>query len=259
MASRPTRITAPDPQALRRADLNVSVMPDTTPPTPNPEADATEWRAAHEAFQTFVSAADFPCIGAKSALNTGRYHFAWFDEMANPASARGVCEALYRFIAAYPDPGARPVTFVAGFRAPTPSEAVFESLLWGHLQAMHAVDREQHAWDERVSSDPDDPDFSLSIGGHGFFVVGLHPHASRWARRMPFDTLVFNFHSQFEALAEAGKYESMESMVRRRDLALQATPNPVLARHGEDSQARQYAGRAVPPGWRCPFHAQGAA
>ena len=30
--------------------------------------------------------------------------------------------------------------------------------------------------------------------------------------------------------------------------------NPALKDFGTQSEARQYAGRAVPPDWRCPFH-----
>jgi hypothetical protein len=33
----------------------------------------------------------------------------------------------------------------------------------------------------------------------------------------------------------------------------------MLARHGELSEARQYSGRVVEEGWRCPFHYAGGA
>ena len=38
-----------------------------------------------------------------------------------------------------------------------------------------------------------------------------------------------------------------------RDEALTGSRNPMLARHGEASEARQYSGRAVDEDWRCPF------
>lgn len=56
------------------------------------------------------------------------------------------------------------------------------------------------AVDRRVSSDPDDPHFSLSFGGEAFFVVGLHPNASRPARRFSRPAMIFNLHDQFEEL-----------------------------------------------------------
>ena len=40
-------------------------------------------------------------------------------------------------------------------------------------------------WDPRVSDDPANPHFAFSVGGTAFFVVGLHPQASRIARRTP--------------------------------------------------------------------------
>ena len=38
-----------------------------------------------------------------------------------------------------------------------------------------------------------------------------------------------------------------------RDRTLAGDINPMLARHGESSEARQYSGRAVDDGWTCPF------
>ena len=63
--------------------------------------------------------------------------------------------------------------------------------------------------DPSVSSNPAEPDFSLSFGGRAFFVVGLHPNASRPARRFPRPSLVFNLHKQFEWLRNSGVYERM--------------------------------------------------
>ncbi|NHN19387.1 YqcI/YcgG family protein, partial [Bacillus amyloliquefaciens] len=63
-------------------------------------------------------------------------------------------------------------------------EPAFEAALWQRLQSLSDKDvwRGQ-SYDARVSADPDDPHFSLSFGGEAFFVVGLHPAASRPARR----------------------------------------------------------------------------
>jgi FPC/CPF motif-containing protein YcgG len=49
-----------------------------------------------------------------------------------------------------------------------------------------------------VSADPNDPHFSLSFGGEAFFVVGLHPRASRPARRFERPAPIFNLRDQFE-------------------------------------------------------------
>ena len=79
--------------------------------------------------------------------------------------------------------------------------------------------------------------------------------ASRVARRATTPTLVFNLHEQFEALRASGQFSRMRDRIRERDERLQGTINPMVADHGEHSEARQYSGRQVGPGWRAPFRA----
>ena len=110
----------------------------------------------------------------------------------------------------------------------------------------------------RVSADPEDPHFSLSFGGEAFFVVGLHPEASRPARRFRRPALVFNLHDQFQQLRASGLYEKLRTTIGVRDMALAGSANPMLARHGTASEARQYSGRAVGPDWVCPFSGRGS-
>jgi len=109
-------------------------------------------------------------------------------------------------------------------------------------------------WSADVSTDPDDPKFSLSLAGHPFFVIGLHPGASRIARRAPFPVLVFNSHRQFNRLRADGRYAKMQKATRARDTSLQGSINPNLADFGTAAETRQYSGRAVEANWRCPFH-----
>lgn len=136
----------------------------------------------------------------------------------------------------------------------TLSEEAFEATLWARLQSL--TDKDE--WlgqepDPRVGVTPDDPHFSLSFGGEGFFVVGLHPGASRPARRFERPALVFNLHDQFEQLRAQGRYEKLRESIIERDVALAGFANPMLARHGTVSEARQYSGRAVGEDWVCPF------
>ena len=195
-------------------------------------------------FKSFVSHRSFPCVGAKSALNRGRMEFGMFDALADTGSASALCTQLTGFAERHPSPGVDPVSFVAMFRAPVANEDEFHAKLWRHLQTMHDIDRMAHRWDARVSADPSDKAFSFSVGSRAFFVVGLHPRSSRVARQAPFPCLVFNFHDQFEALRGSGKYDALQSAIRRRDVALQGTINPTLARFGEGSEAAQYSGNA---------------
>ncbi len=203
----------------------------------------------------FISARSFPCVGAKSALHRHRMHFVEYEALGDITNAAELCAQLVTFSAEYPDPGDVPVSLVAMFRRQVPDEVAFEAALWNHLQLMHDHDQTQFEWDASVGSDPSQSDFSMSIGGRAFFVVGLHPSASRLSRQAPFPCLVFNFHDQFESLKASGKYQTMQAAIRTRDVALQGAVNPVLSRFGEASEARQYAGRAVGEKWQCPFHA----
>jgi FPC/CPF motif-containing protein YcgG len=126
--------------------------------------------------------------------------------------------------------------------------------MWARLQSLADKDDWRgQPYDRSVSPNPDDPHFSLSFGGAAFFVIGLHPNASRPARRMPRPTLVFNLHDQFERLRKEGRYERMRDAIITRDVALAGDANPMLARFGEASEARQYSGRKVSDDWRCPF------
>jgi FPC/CPF motif-containing protein YcgG len=195
-------------------------------------------------FKAFVASPRFPCVGAKSALNRGRMEFGLYDALADDADAAALCERLGAFSRRFPEPGQDPVSFVAIFREPVANEGEFHQRLWTHLQAMHDIDAANHDWDATVSSDADDEQFSFSIASRAFFVVGLHPKASRLARQAPFPCLVFNFHDQFEAMRASGKYAKLQDAIRARDVALQGDVNPVLARFGEASEAHQYSGRA---------------
>lgn len=211
--------------------------------------------SARDQLESFISDKAFPCVGARSALNKRRMRFGEFGRLGDESTAAALVDALEAYSAEFNEPGNVPVSFVAAFDNTDATELEFEVLLWKQLQALHEVDCSRgHAWDARVSSDPSRDDFSFSIGGRGFFVVGLHPQASRLARQAPVPCLVFNFHDQFEVLKASGKYQSMQEAIRARDVALQGSVNPVLARFGESSEARQYSGRAVEQNWKCPFH-----
>ena len=209
---------------------------------------------AEKAISGFIAEAAFPCVGAKSALNKHRMRFGHFGVLGDASAVAKHCEELLAFSREFPDPGTVPVSYVATFDAMNASEAEFEAIMWRHLQLMHDADSHRFAWDPSVAADPSQRDFSFSIGGRAFFVVGLHPNASRLARRAPLPCLVFNFHAQFMDLKRSGNYDSMRDVVRARDTELQGSVNPVLARFGDVSEARQYSGRAVGKNWRCPFN-----
>jgi len=147
----------------------------------------------------------------------------------------------------------------SGFRSFTDTtlmdEAGFEAALWTLLQRLHELDRPHHPWDSIVSADPANPDLSFSLDGWAFFLVGLHPGASRHARRLAYLAIMFNAHAHVEALRAHNAYDTVRDRIRENDFALQGSINPTLRDHGASSEAMQYSGRPVEDNWVCPFRA----
>lgn len=203
-------------------------------------------------FRSFVRDPSHPCALAKSVVAQDAVEFASYASLGGPESAAAMCRDVYAsmdkqrhglwsFVAMFPD-------------EEIADEHVFESRLWMHLQLMHDYDAVRHGWDAAVSADPEDASFSFSIGGCAWYIIGLHPQASRHSRRLENVALVLNPHAQFENLRERGRYASVRDQIRQRDMNLQGSINPMLRDHGEASEARQYSGRATSEAWKCPFH-----
>lgn len=206
-----------------------------------------------------VEAAGFPCVGAKAALAKGTLEVLGARGIDSAWDDLRIHDGLLRFAGEYRADPALFRSFAVVFEGPDDlSEFQFERALWDRVQSLSDKDvwRGQR-YDRRVSPDPSSPHFSLSFGGEAFFVVGLHPNASRPARRFSRPTMVFNLHDQFERLRAQGKYEGMREKIMVRDEALAGSRNPMLARHGEASEARQYSGRVVDPDWSAPFRYSG--
>ncbi len=209
-------------------------------------------------FRDFVAAPTFPCVGSKAALARDAIHAHEFARLGDRANDAPLLDALGAFAAMVEGTDADDSTiwsFVALFDGPQDTdEPRFEAMLWSQLQRLHDLDvRRGTRWAGDVSRDPDDPDFSLSLAGHPFFVIGLHPGASRLARRFEWPALVFNSHRQFEQLRADGRYRKMQAATRQRDTALQGSINPNLADFGAAAETRQYSGRKADADWSCPF------
>ena len=205
-------------------------------------------------LEEFVASADFPCIGAKAALRRHQLEILVVADIRSDISDRLITHRLQDFAIRHDAGDKMFVSQAIIFRKDADlSEALFEMHLWQRLTSLHAIDREDFSWDTEVASDPQSPHFGLSIGGKGFFVVGLHPNASRAARRFRRPTLIFNLHAQFEKLRQEGRYETLRDKTIQRDIALDGSPNPMLARHGQGPVAAQFSGRRVGADWRCPF------
>jgi FPC/CPF motif-containing protein YcgG len=206
-------------------------------------------------FNAFVNDESFPCLAGKGAVRRGDHTLRIYAVLGSRDAAGALARDLCAFAHEDSADNRRMRAFVAVFREPIPAdEIVFERGLWRQLQYLHEREQAGDGWDPGVSPDPESGEFSFSFAGRALFVVGMHPASSRLSRRFRWPTLVFNPRSQFVQLRADGKFERLRARVRDRDIALQGSLNPNLADFGEQSEARQYSGRAVEGDWRCPFH-----
>ena len=206
-------------------------------------------------FERFLKRPPYPCVGAKSALAKGQIEYMTGRDIRSGWNDLPIIKGLRHFASAYRQSPRLFQSFVVIFDAPIfMRENAFEAALWARAQSLHDKDVWMGGrYDPRVSADPAADNFGLSFGGEAFFIVGLHPRASRKARRFRRPALVFNLHDQFERLRESGKYEGMREKILQRDRNWSGSVNPMLAAHGTISEARQYSGRVVSDNWICPF------
>lgn len=201
-----------------------------------------------------VTGGSFSCVAAKTAWRRGTIVHRHYGVMGDEGTTETLHADLAGFAGRKDEIDLLLASFVATFDGPAElSEMEFEEELWHQLQRLHDLDSDLCAWSDEVDPDPSSPRFGFSVGGHPFFVVGLHPNAERITRRFPFPALAFNSHVQFERLKERGIYQRLQQETRAREIEIQGSVNPNLAEFGEFSEAAQYSGRAVDAGWKCPF------
>lgn len=209
-------------------------------------------------FASHLASQSFPCLAAKTAhardqvthieatdIRCGKDDASIADAIEAFASRRKPEHVFHSLVVHFP-------------RSPLLDEEAFETHLFARLQGIHDVDGQRFAWDETVSSDPASDKFSMSVGGKSFYVIGLHPGASRAARRLAHPAMVFNLHAQFEYLRQQGRYDRLREAIIERDVELNGSANPMLAVHGESSEALQYSGRHIEGAWECPFKPHGS-
>ena len=204
-------------------------------------------------FETFIIGDDHPCIMAQTVFSMDQVSLFSYPDFGSRKSAAAIIKDLETYIKDYDFESNDFKTFLAVFpESEDYSEIEFERKLWEQLQNLHLEDHT--AWDKEVSDDPESKHFSFSLGGRAFYIVGMHPGASRMARRSPYPAIAFNLHWQFEKLREMGSYETVRDKIRDRDRELQGDINPMLEDFGKSSEVKQYSGRELEKEWKCPFH-----
>lgn len=217
--------------------------------------DIINIKKIEDQYINFVLCENHPCIMANALFKMEKYHLKAYDDLNDQECLENLMADLGKYIDQYDFEANDFESFIAAFpNNHYDDEKTFEDGLWKTLQTLHEID--DCEWDKNVSMDPESPQFSFSLKGRAFYIVGLHPESSRLARQAPYTTLVFNLHWQFEKLREMGTYQAVKNTIRENDKEFQGSINPVLRDFGSDTETRQYSGRNVEEDWKCPFHPQ---
>ncbi|WP_207491526.1 guanitoxin biosynthesis heme-dependent pre-guanitoxin N-hydroxylase GntA [Aridibaculum aurantiacum] len=205
-------------------------------------------------YKHYLENKAFPCVAAKAALAHQQIHCMVAGHMACPKDDFEILQFIYSFIDTYRKSGELYHSAAIIFQQPTIlSEETFDQLLWERLQSLSDLDANKYGYDKRVAMDPQSPDFSFSLKEEAFFIIGLHPGSNRVARQFKYPTLVFNPHKQFEQLRATDKYQYLQKAVRKKDVAISGSVNPMLDDYGESSEVYQYSGRKYDSQWQCPL------
>ncbi|MFF5056665.1 guanitoxin biosynthesis heme-dependent pre-guanitoxin N-hydroxylase GntA [Micromonospora sp. NPDC000663] len=219
-------------------------------------SDITRFQARdiRQELENWIVSEDFSCLGARASVRRKSLFHAELPPLGAPDTAAPLHAAIESFVKDQLRDTEDFATLVAVFAGPDDlSEQSFETLLWRQLSDLHTVDSTRFDWTPEVERDPASPYFGFSVAGHPFFLVGMHSNASRASRRFPLPAIAFNSHRQFRRLRSTGTYGRLQARIRDREQRLQGSINPNLADPGEDSEAKQYSGRATSPDWQCPF------
>lgn len=204
---------------------------------------------------SFIENRAFPCVAAKAAMVKQQQHVLTAGHLGCPRDDAKILEFIYEFVDNYRKSDTLFHSCVIVFEQPIIlSEHSYATLFWQRLQALSDLDSRQYPYDDRVSDSPDSENFSFSLKGEAFFVIGLHPASSREARRFQNPAIVFNPHAQFEQLREQNQYAKMKKIIRKRDIALEGSINPMLEDFGTASEVYQYTGQQLDNSWKCPLH-----
>lgn len=205
-------------------------------------------------YKSYIGNKGFACVAAKAALAKQQLHVMVAEHMACPNTDNSILDFLYAFVDEYRNSGQLYHSAAIIFKQPEQvSEAMFEEFMWQRLQLLSNLDARRYGYDKRVQSDPSSPDFSFSLKEEAFFIIGLHPNSSRQARQFKNPVIVFNPHKQFEELRQTDKYRHLQHAVRKRDIELSGSINPMLKDFGQQSEVYQYSGRKYNASWVCPL------
>jgi len=191
-------------------------------------------------FDKFINRKEFCCIGARKALVEKNVHYLVINDTSNQGVE--ILEFISNFIhqLKVSDNFYSAVIFFQNVKLD--SEKSFERFLWGVLRDINKIDtNKKNKWAEGYSNNTNDSNFSFSIAGEPFFIIGLHPESHRISRRFICPTLVFNHHIMFEKLKKTPLFDKYKTAIRKNDIRIQGYINKHSSDFGDASEASQYA------------------
>lgn len=219
------------------------------------DASGVAQAETHQHIRSLIMQKNFPCVAAVQSLALKDYEIVegrCFGSGRDSASIRqGILDFLETWKASRSTTSTLWITYP---KDSVTSEDDFEKRFWDELSHLSSVELSKTDWAEGWSADPNDRNFTLCIGGFAFFVVGLHPHASRPGRKFPHPAIVMNVFDQFEDLEAKGQYVPMVQKNRERDVKFSGSVNPMAEKFGDGWEAIQFSGKTHDEAWKCPFH-----
>ena len=180
---------------------------------------------------------------AKSVIKTGLIKILRISD-TSAESVNEVLKDLHQFVDEYRMKPQKLRSFILVLEDEALLEfESFEKKFWTLLSELSRADKKRYPHDPRVAEDPQSPEFSYSLKSEAFFILGLHPKSPRLARRFFKPTIVFNLHQQFEDMRKKGIFAKVRDLIRKKDLLLQGSTNPMLSDFGEKSEIFQYLGK----------------
>jgi FPC/CPF motif-containing protein YcgG len=197
----------------------------------------------------------YPCVAAVQSRAKNDFVVETCEGFGTGKSRGQIRSAVLNFLEAWKRTRSTTLSlWIAYPNDKTNSEVAFEKAMWDELSSLTSVEERESDWASGWSQNPNDRNFTLCIGGHAFFVVGLHEQSSRKGRRFPYPALIFNVYDQFRDLQAQGAYDPMVAKNRQRDVRFNGDVNPMSETWGDTWETIQFSGRKNSSEWKCPFH-----
>lgn len=205
-------------------------------------------------IEALVTQKEYPCVAAIKSYFNDEYEVGLYKDFGSGNSGKNLRQDLQGFLEKLKVSQSPYYTFWGIFpdKKYVESEEKFETDLWNELSHMTSEETKDLDWQGKTTN-PNDKNFGFHLFGENFFVVGLHPEASRKSRKFPWPTLIFNVFSQFQTLRDKSLYDPMVETNRKRDVKFQGDANPMALIHGDDWETIQFSGRKNSSQWKCPF------